>query len=68
MPPARTLARDDQVGGPAAVRPDRLSRGQHLLGPCRPLDIADMAVYLGSDEARVVTGQVISVDSRVTIS
>lgn len=42
--------------------------GQHLLGPCRPLDIADMAVYLGSDEARVVTGQVISVDSGVTIS
>jgi len=42
--------------------------GQHLLGPCRPLDIAHMAVYLGSDEARVVTGQVISVDSGVTIS
>lgn len=42
--------------------------GQHLLGPCRPLDIADMAVYLGSNEARVVTGQVISVDSGVTIS
>lgn len=42
--------------------------GQHLLGPCRPLDIADMAVYLGSDEARVTTGQVISVDSGVTIS
>lgn len=39
----------------------------HLLGPCRPLDIADMAVYLGSDEARVITGQIISVDSGVTI-
>lgn len=40
---------------------------QHLLGPCRPLDIAEMAVYLGSDESRVVTGQVLSVDSGVTI-
>lgn len=39
----------------------------HLLGPCQPLDIADMAVYLGSNEARVVTGQIISVDSGVTI-
>lgn len=39
----------------------------HLLGPCKPLDIADMAVYLASDEARVVTGQVLSVDSGVTI-
>lgn len=38
-----------------------------LLGPCRPNDIAEMAVYLGSDEARVVTGQILSVDSGVTI-
>ena len=42
--------------------------GRHVLGPCRPNDIAEMAVYLGSDEARVVTGQVLSVDSGVTIS
>jgi NAD(P)-dependent dehydrogenase (short-subunit alcohol dehydrogenase family) len=42
--------------------------GQHLLGPCVPGDIAGMAVYLGSDDARVVTGQVLSVDSGVTIS
>lgn len=41
---------------------------QHLLGPCRPADIAEMAVYLGSSESRVVTGQVLSVDSGVTIS
>jgi len=39
----------------------------HLLGPCQPLDIAQMAVYLASDEARVTTGQVLSVDSGVTI-
>jgi NAD(P)-dependent dehydrogenase (short-subunit alcohol dehydrogenase family) len=41
---------------------------QHLLGPCRPGDIAEMAVYLGASESRVVTGQVLSVDSGVTIS
>jgi NAD(P)-dependent dehydrogenase (short-subunit alcohol dehydrogenase family) len=41
---------------------------QHLLGPCRPADIAEMAIYLGSNESRVVTGQVFSVDSGVTIS
>jgi NAD(P)-dependent dehydrogenase (short-subunit alcohol dehydrogenase family) len=45
----------------------QLLAGIHLLGPCQPLDIAQMAVYLGSDEARVVTGQVLSVDSGVTI-
>lgn len=39
----------------------------HLLGPCLPDDIAEMAVYLGADESRVVTGQVLSVDSGVTI-
>ena len=41
---------------------------QHLLGPCRPIDIAEMAVFLGSDESRRVTGQMMSVDSGVTIS
>jgi NAD(P)-dependent dehydrogenase (short-subunit alcohol dehydrogenase family) len=40
---------------------------RHLLGPAEPADIADMAVYLASDESRVVTGQVLSVDSGVTI-
>ncbi|OZD13070.1 NAD(P)-dependent oxidoreductase [Rhodococcus sp. 06-156-3C] len=40
---------------------------RHLLGPATPLDIAYMAVYLASDESRVTTGQVISVDSGVTI-
>jgi NAD(P)-dependent dehydrogenase (short-subunit alcohol dehydrogenase family) len=41
--------------------------GRHLLGPCEPVDIAQMAVYLAADESRVVTGQVFAVDSGVTI-
>lgn len=41
---------------------------QHLLGLGEPMDIAYMAVYLASDEARITTGQVIPVDSGITIS
>lgn len=40
----------------------------HLLGLIEPEDIAGMAVYLASDESRMVTGQVLPVDSGVTIS
>lgn len=40
---------------------------RHLLGVCDPVDIAHMAVYLASDESRVVTGQILQVDSGVTI-
>jgi len=40
----------------------------HLLGLIDPQDIAAMALFLASDESRVVTGQVYPVDSGVTIS
>ena len=40
---------------------------QHLLGPGQPIHVANMAVYLASDESEITTGQVISVDSGVTI-
>jgi NAD(P)-dependent dehydrogenase (short-subunit alcohol dehydrogenase family) len=40
---------------------------RHLLGLVEPNDIAEMAVYLGSDESRVVTGQVLRVDSGATM-
>jgi NAD(P)-dependent dehydrogenase (short-subunit alcohol dehydrogenase family) len=40
----------------------------HLLGLIEPEDIANMAVFLASDESRMVTGQVYPVDSGVTIS
>ena len=40
----------------------------HLLGLIEPDDIAQMALYLASDESRMVTGHVLPVDSGVTIS
>jgi NAD(P)-dependent dehydrogenase (short-subunit alcohol dehydrogenase family) len=39
----------------------------HLLGLGLPIHIANMAVYLGSEESAITTGQVLSVDSGVTI-
>ena len=39
---------------------------QHLFGLGQPIHIADMAVYLASDEAAIVTGQIFPVDSGVT--
>jgi NAD(P)-dependent dehydrogenase (short-subunit alcohol dehydrogenase family) len=41
---------------------------RHLLGIAEPRDVAEMATFLASDEARVITGQVFPVDSGVTIS
>ncbi len=40
----------------------------HLLGLIEPGDIAAMAVFLASDESRMVTGHIYPVDSGVTIS
>jgi NAD(P)-dependent dehydrogenase (short-subunit alcohol dehydrogenase family) len=40
---------------------------QHLLGLIEPLHIADLAVYLASDESARTTGQILAVDSGVTI-
>lgn len=40
---------------------------QCLLGPCEPIDMAHVAVYLASDESRHTTGQIIPVDSGVTV-
>jgi NAD(P)-dependent dehydrogenase (short-subunit alcohol dehydrogenase family) len=38
-----------------------------LFGFGMPVHIADMVVYLASDEAAITTGQVLSVDSGVSI-
>ena len=40
---------------------------QHLLGLIEPIYIADLVVYLASDESARTTGQVLPVDSGVTI-
>jgi NAD(P)-dependent dehydrogenase (short-subunit alcohol dehydrogenase family) len=40
----------------------------HLLGLIAPEDVANAAVFLASAEARMITGQVVPVDSGVTIS
>jgi NAD(P)-dependent dehydrogenase (short-subunit alcohol dehydrogenase family) len=53
------------VAGNAAL--DKLANS-HLLGLIEPPDIANMALFLASDESRMVTGQVYPVDSGVTIS
>jgi NAD(P)-dependent dehydrogenase (short-subunit alcohol dehydrogenase family) len=39
----------------------------NLVGMVQPIHIADMAVYLASDEAAVTTGQIMVIDSGVTI-
>src|SRR5215208_1092182 len=65
---------------PSATMTDRVKRlvagnanlqklaDAHLLGLIEPEDIANCALYLASDESRLVTGQVLPVDSGVTIS
>ncbi len=65
---------------PSATMTDRVKRlvagntalqklaDSHLLGLIAPEDIANCALYLASDESRMVTGQVLPVDSGVTIS
>jgi NAD(P)-dependent dehydrogenase (short-subunit alcohol dehydrogenase family) len=53
------------MAGNAAV--DKLARS-HLLGLIEPEDIASAALYLASDESRMMTGHILRVDSGVTIS
>ena len=40
----------------------------HLLGLIEPQDVANAALYLACDESRMVTGQILAVDSGVTVS
>lgn len=64
--PGLTLS--DRVRGLIEQRPEaRTTLDQCLLGPCEPIDMAYMAIYLGSEESCRVTGQIFPVDSGVTI-
>ena len=65
---------------PGVVRTERTQRrvddglvkqvilDRHLLGLVDPKQVAEAALFLASDESRAITGQVLSVDSGVTIS
>jgi NAD(P)-dependent dehydrogenase (short-subunit alcohol dehydrogenase family) len=53
------------AAGNAAV--DQLAKS-HLLGLIAPEDIANAALFLASEEARMITGQILPVDSGVTIA
>ena len=64
--PSATLS--DRVKKLMEVNPALASMADsHLFGLGLPIHIADMAVYLASDEAAITTGQVYPVDSGVTI-
>ena len=58
----RVSRRLDENAIPAAM----LSR--HLLGPGEPMDVANAALYLASDESRMITGHTLPVDSGMTMS
>ncbi|WP_420392362.1 SDR family NAD(P)-dependent oxidoreductase [Acuticoccus sp.] len=65
---APSVTMSDRVATMMEVNADlkRLA-DMHLVGLGEPIDVAHLAVYLASDESRIVTGQVIPVDSGVTI-
>ena len=65
--PSVTLS--DRVKKMLAQSPEIAKVGEaHLLGLGLPIHIAEMAVYLASDESAITTGQILSVDSGVTIA
>lgn len=66
---APSVTMTDRVFGLLAGNPalDKMKQS-HLLGSIEPEDIANMALFLASDESRRVTGQIYPVDSGVTIS
>jgi NAD(P)-dependent dehydrogenase (short-subunit alcohol dehydrogenase family) len=66
--PAATMT--DRVRGRFEAGNPRVTKiaAAHLIGLIEPEDIANMAVFLASDESRMVTGHVYPVDSGITIS
>lgn len=67
LAPSATMT--DRVRRLLADRPNRRALAdRHLLGLAEPNDVANAALFLASDEARMITGQVLPVDSGVSIS
>jgi NAD(P)-dependent dehydrogenase (short-subunit alcohol dehydrogenase family) len=66
--PSATMT--DRVRGRLEAGNPRVTKlaAAHLVGLIEPEDIANMAVFLASEESRMVTGHVYPVDSGVTIS
>src|ERR1051326_5276944 len=66
--PSATMT--DRVRGRLEAGNPRVAKlaAAHLLGLIEPEDIANMAVFLASEESRMITGHVYPVDSGVTIS
>jgi NAD(P)-dependent dehydrogenase (short-subunit alcohol dehydrogenase family) len=66
--PAATMT--DRVRGRFESGNPRVTKiaAAHLIGLIEPDDIANMTVFLASDESRMVTGHVYPVDSGITIS
>ncbi len=66
--PSATMT--DRVRGRLEAGNPRVTKlaAAHLVGLIQPEDVANMAVFLASDESRMVTGHVHPVDSGVTIS
>ncbi len=66
--PSATMT--DRVRGRLEAGNPRVTKlaGAHLVGLIQPEDIANMAVFLASEESRMITGHVYPVDSGVTIS
>lgn len=51
----------------AFIKPDNPIYRKSILGPSEPIDVANLALYLASDESRKVTGTVMRLDGGASI-
>lgn len=65
---APTMILTDRVRRLMERQVSKDTAGMNLLGPGEPIEVAHLAVYLASDESRITTGQIIPVDSGITVA